>query len=104
MFSLLALAAAADWSSGCLRQVDHVFSVGLGGGGGLLSVPDGLHLGQVGTVLILNHLVLSKPLVSPPHASNQCGPPGGLDKGGDGSIGGRHDCLSCRSESSNKSL
>ena len=29
----------------------HVFSVGLGSGGGLLSVPDGLHLGQVGAVL-----------------------------------------------------
>ena len=29
----------------------HVFSVSLGGGGGLLGVPDGLHLGQVGAVL-----------------------------------------------------
>ena len=29
----------------------HVFSVSLGSSGGLLSVPDGLHLGQVGAVL-----------------------------------------------------
>ena len=29
----------------------HVFSVSLGSGGGLLSVPNGLHLGQVGAVL-----------------------------------------------------
>ena len=34
------------------EETCHVFSVGLGGGGGLLSVPDGLHLGEVGAVLV----------------------------------------------------
>ena len=34
------------------KETCHVFSVGLGGGGGLLSVPDGLHLGEVGAVLV----------------------------------------------------
>ena len=34
-----------------LDPTDHVLPVGLGGGGCLLGVPDGLHLGHVGTVL-----------------------------------------------------
>jgi len=88
----LFLEVCGDWGACCLRQVDHVFSVGLGGGGGLLSVPDGLHLGEVGAVLILDDLVLSEPLVAPPDAGDQSRPTGGLDQGGDGSIGGRHDC------------
>ena len=45
------LEVSGDGSASGVGQVDHVFSVGLGGSGGLLGVPDGLHLGEVGAVL-----------------------------------------------------
>ena len=52
----------------------------LGGLLGLLGVPDGLHLGHVGTVLVLGDLVLLPPLVPPPDTNQQSRPPAGLRK------------------------
>merc|ERR1719444_514439 len=40
-----------------------------------------MHLGEVGTVLILSGLVCVPPLVSPPDADQEGGPPASLDKG-----------------------
>ena len=50
----------------------------LGGLLSLLGVPDGLHLGHVGTVLVLGDLVLLPPLVPPPDPHQQGRPPAGL--------------------------
>ena len=51
----------------------------LGGLLGLLSVPDWLHLGEVGAVLVLGGLVGLPSLVSPPDSNQQGCPPAGLE-------------------------
>ena len=45
---------------------------------GLLSVPDWLHLGEVGAVLVLSGFVGLPPLVPPPDTNQQGRPPAGL--------------------------
>ena len=50
----------------------------LGGLLGLLSVPDWLHLGEVGAVLVLGGFVGLPPLVPPPDTNQQGRPPAGL--------------------------
>eukprot|EP00088_Acartia_fossae_P050905 TRINITY_DN5712_c0_g1_i1.p1 TRINITY_DN5712_c0_g1~~TRINITY_DN5712_c0_g1_i1.p1 ORF type:complete len:106 (-),score=27.20 TRINITY_DN5712_c0_g1_i1:19-336(-) len=77
------LEVSGDRGAGGLGQVDHVLSVGCGGLGGLLSVPDGLHLSVVGADLILGGLVDLVSVSSPVNASNQCSPSAGLDEGRD---------------------
>ena len=55
------LEVCGDGCASGLGQVDHVFSVGLGLGSGLLGIPDGLHLGDVGAVLeiYIKHEILN---------------------------------------------
>merc|ERR1719468_407993 len=75
------LEVCGDGCASGLGQVDHVFSVGLGLGGGLLGIPDRLHLGDIGAVLILSRLVGLPSFVSPPDTNQESSPPGGLDEG-----------------------
>merc|ERR1719175_505262 len=75
------LEVGGDGGAGGLGQVDHVLAVGLGGRRGLLSVPDGLHLGVVGAHLVLSGLVGGEPLAAPPDTGYQSSPSAGLDEG-----------------------
>merc|ERR1719452_48985 len=65
-----------------VSQIDQILTVSLGLLGGVLGIPDGLHLGDIGTVLIFSGLVGSKSLSSPPDASNKSCVSAGLDEGG----------------------
>ena len=95
----LHLEVSWDWGAGSLRQVDHVLSVSLevkrvvshrkysgwqkshlGRFLCLLGVPDWLHLGEVGAVLVLGGLVSLPSLVSPPDSNQQGCPPAGLER------------------------
>merc|ERR1712111_176109 len=77
-FLLNKLKIGRNWSSSCLGQINHVLTVGLGCLLSLLCVPDGLHLGQVCSVLIFCSLVCLPSLVTPPDAHQQVCPSAGL--------------------------
>merc|ERR1719250_119780 len=70
-----------NWSSSGVSEINHILAVCLGSCGGFLGIPDRLHLGNIGTVLILGSLIGNKPLATPPDTSYQCTPSGGLNQG-----------------------